>query len=192
MSAPRDITERSGPDVSVPAIFSLPVFGLAGWSGSGKTQLAEALIDYLSANGVRLATIKHAHHEFDADIPGKDSWRHRKAGAHQVLVSSAKRSALFTEHEADAEPDLAALLSQLAPCDLVLVEGFKAAPIPKLEVWRASVGKPQLFTEDAHIIALASDEDVPRCTLPQFNLSDVPNIARFICAQFDLSFEERL
>ena len=187
MGAQSDIAERS--DLPV---FGLPVFGLAGWSGSGKTQLAEALINHLSTAGLRLATIKHAHHEFDADIPGKDSWRHRKAGARQVLVSSAKRSALFTEHETDADPDLAALLAQLGPCDLVLVEGFKAAPIPKLEVWRASVGKPQLHTDDHHIIAIASDEEVAGCSLPQFNLSDVPNIARFICAQLGLSFEARL
>lgn len=175
-----------------PARGEAAIFGLAGWSGSGKTQLAEALISYLAGHGLKVATIKHAHHEFDADIEGKDSWRHRKAGARQVLVSSSKRSALFTEHETGKEPDLAALLAQLAPCDLVLVEGFKAAAIPKLEVWRAVVGKPQLNPDDPHIIAIASDEAVAGCELPQFDLSDVPQIAAFICAQAGLSLKAGL
>ena len=117
------------------------VFGLAGWSGSGKTTLVEQVVSHLVGLGYDVATVKHAHHHFDADIPGKDSFRHRQAGARQVLVSSAQRSALFSEHAASDEPDLPQLLQQLAPADLVLVEGFKKYPIEKIEVFRPSVGK---------------------------------------------------
>lgn len=161
------------------------VFGLAGWSGAGKTQLAEALISHFSDAGLRVATIKHAHHDFEADLPGKDSWRHRHAGAAQVLVSSAKRAALFTEYNGADEPDLTDLLAQLAPADLVLVEGFKTAPIPKLEVWRAALGKPQLYTNDANIIAIASDAPID-APLPQLLLGDTPKIAAFMLQHLGL------
>lgn len=165
----------------------IPVFGLAGWSGAGKTQLAEALISHFADAGYKVATIKHAHHAFDADIEGKDSWRHRKAGAGQVLVASRYRSALFTEYQEPAEPKLDELLAQLGPTDLVLVEGFKSAPIPKIEIWRAAVEKPQLFAQDSHIIAVASDAPVEGCSLPQFNLSDISAIADFILQSLRLS-----
>ena len=158
---------------------SAALFGLAGWSGSGKTTLAEQLITTLTAQGLNMATIKHAHHEFDADTPGKDSWRHRHAGARQVLVSSAVRSAHFVEH-ASEEPGLDQLLARLHPCDLVLIEGFKREAVPKLEVFRASVGKPQLWAEDPQIIAVASDGPVPDCPLPVLDLNDIQAIAAFI------------
>ena len=163
------------------------VFGLAGWSGAGKTHLAEALIAYFAQSGYRVATIKHAHHKFDADLPGKDSWRHRKAGAAQVLVSSQQRAALFTEYTDNEEPNLTALLAQLAPADLVLVEGFKSEPIPKLEVWRAVNEKPQLYREDPHIIAVASDAPFAECPLPQFILSEIQAIAEFIAEHLGIA-----
>lgn len=159
------------------------VFGLAGWSGAGKTQLAESLIHHFTQMGYRIATVKHAHHKFDADIPGKDSWRHRKAGAAQVLISSQHRSALFTEYTDSSEPELDALLSQLAPADIVLVEGFKSASIPKLEIWRPSVGKPILCHDDPHIFGIASDAIIDACSIPQFHLDDIAHIARFLLEQ---------
>lgn len=158
---------------------SAALFGLAGWSGSGKTTLAEQLITELTAQGLNMATIKHAHHEFDADTPGKDSWRHRKAGAAQVLVSSAIRSAHFVEHQAE-EPSLEQLLARLQPCDLVLIEGFKREAVPKLEIFRKSVGKPHLWPDDPQIIAVASDDLLPDCPLPVLNLNDIPAIAAFV------------
>ncbi len=162
------------------------LFGLAGWSGSGKTTLAEKLITQWTAQGFDVATIKHAHHEFEADAPGKDSWRHRKAGARQVLVSSSIRSAHFIEYHS-REPELAQLLDRLLPCELVLIEGFKREALPKLEIFRAELGKPQLYTEDDQIIAVASDKPVPDCPLPVLDLNDVPAIADFVCQAVGLS-----
>ena len=130
-----------------------------------------------------MATVKHAHHHFDADIPGKDSFRHRQAGARQVLVSSAQRSALFSEHASSDEPDLPHLLQQLAPADLVLVEGFKKYPIEKIEIFRPSVGKPRLYPDDDLVMAVASDEALDDCPLPVFDLSDIAAIADFIIFQ---------
>ena len=162
------------------------LFGLAGWSGSGKTTLAEQLITEWTAQGLDVATIKHAHHEFEADTPGKDSWRHRKAGARQVLVSSAIRSAHFIEHKT-MEPELAQLLDRLLPCDLVLIEGFKREPVPKMEIFRAELGKPNLYTEDNQIIAVASDIAVKDCPLPVLDLNDIPKIADFVLQAVGLS-----
>ena len=159
------------------------VFGLAGWSGSGKTTLVEQVVSHLVGLGYDVATVKHAHHHFDADIPGKDSFRHRQAGARQVLVSSAQRSALFSEHAASDEPDLRQLLQQLAPADLVLVEGFKKYPIEKIEIFRPSVGKPRLYPDDDLVMAVASDEALDDCPLPVFDLSDIAAIADFIIFQ---------
>ena len=161
------------------------VFGLAGWSGSGKTTLAEKLIKHITDQAIIMATIKHAHHAFDADSPGKDSWRHRQAGARQVIVSSAHRTAHFTEH-AQTEPDLTQLLAQLGPCDLVLVEGFKKEPIDKLEIWREQLGKPPLYPQDKHIVAVASDVELPECPLPVFDLNDAAAISDFILSQVGL------
>lgn len=162
------------------------VFALAGWSGSGKTTLVEQLVAHLVGLGYDIATVKHAHHHFDADTPGKDSFRHRQAGSRQVLVSSAQRSALFTEHADNDEPDLADLLGQLAPADLVLVEGFKKYPIEKIEIFRSSVGKPRLYPQDDLVTAVASDAQLDDCPLPVFDLADIAAIANFIIVQTKL------
>ena len=133
------------------------LFGFAGWSGSGKTTLIEQVVPRLIARGQVVSLIKHAHHHFDVDHPGKDSWRHRQAGCQEVLVTSPLRWALMHELRGAAEPSMADSLARLAPCDLALIEGFKAAPIPKLEIWRATVGKPPLHPRDPAIIAVATD-----------------------------------
>jgi molybdopterin-guanine dinucleotide biosynthesis adapter protein len=166
------------------------VFGFAGWSGSGKTTLIERLIPRLVAQGLSVALVKHAHHEFDIDHPGKDSHRHRIAGCQEVLITSAVRWALIHELRGDAEMSLESALARLSPVDMVLVEGFKAAPIPKLEIHRASVGKALLHPGDANILAVASD--VPLQTvLPTFALGDIDAIAAFVRANgrhFDSGF----
>jgi len=162
------------------------VFGFAGWSGSGKTTLVEKVISALSDEGFNVATIKHAHHNFEADHIGKDSYRHRKAGSRQVLVSSAKRSAHFIEHADGVEPDLLMLMEQLSPADLVLVEGFKNYPIEKIEIHRPSLGKPKLYPDDPLVIAVASDEALEQCALPVFQIDDVASIAAFILVQTKL------
>jgi molybdopterin-guanine dinucleotide biosynthesis protein MobB len=162
-------------------------FGLAGWSGSGKTTLVRALIPALVARGVRVSTVKHAHHDFDVDQPGKDSYEHRQAGAGEVLVSSAKRWALMHEHRGEPEPTLDELLAKLGPCDLVLVEGFKGETHPKLEVHRPSVGKPRLAGEVPGVVAVASDEALDAGGLPLLDLSDVAAIADFILAYTGLA-----
>lgn len=157
------------------------VFGFAGWSGSGKTQLIEALIPRLTARGLRVSLIKHAHHQFDVDQPGKDSFRHRVAGASEVLVTSAMRWALVHELRGARELTLADALARLSACDLALVEGFKREALPKLEVWRQTVGKPLLHPQDAHIVAIATDTPTAlRTTLPTFGLNDVGAIATFV------------
>jgi molybdopterin-guanine dinucleotide biosynthesis protein B len=156
------------------------VFGLAGWSGSGKTTLLTRLLPALIGRGLRVSTVKHAHHEFDVDQPGKDSWRHRKEGATEVMVASSQRWALMHEHRGTPEPKLGTLLRQMTPVDLVLVEGFKGEDFPKLEVYRASVGKPLMHPDQANIVAVASDQKLADCPLPQFNIDDVDGIAGFI------------
>jgi molybdopterin-guanine dinucleotide biosynthesis protein B len=132
------------------------VIGLAGWSGSGKTTLIARLIPLFRAQGLSVSTIKHAHHEFDVDQPGKDSWVHRNAGATEVLVASAQRYALMHELRGAPQPSLAVLLGRLSPVDLVLVEGFKRDPLPKIEVYRPETGKSPLYPDDPDIIAVAS------------------------------------
>ncbi len=131
------------------------VIGLAGWSGAGKTTLLRRLIPALTATGLRVSTLKHAHHGFDIDQPGKDSWEHRQAGATEVLVGSAHRWALMHELRGAQEPGLPELLARLSPVDLVLVEGFKRGPHPKIEIFRAANAKPYLHPEDGSIVALA-------------------------------------
>lgn len=132
------------------------VLGIVGWSGSGKTTLLVAVLPLLRASGLTVSTIKHAHHGFDMDQPGKDSYRHRLAGAHEVLVASSRRWALL--HEAEGpEADLQTLLARMEPVDLVLVEGFKSHPYPKLEVYRPELGKPSLWDQEPQVIAVASD-----------------------------------
>jgi molybdopterin-guanine dinucleotide biosynthesis protein B len=165
------------------------VIGLAGWSGSGKTTLAEQLIGVLTARDRHVATIKHAHHRFDADVPGKDSHRHRSAGACQVLVSSALRSVLFTEHGTACDRPLDDLLAALAPADIVMVEGFKREPIPKIEIYREVVGKGPLWLEDEWIIAAATDAQIEPQTdgAPAIilDLNDAAAIADLICGLAD-------
>jgi molybdopterin-guanine dinucleotide biosynthesis protein B len=158
----------------------MKALGIAGFSGSGKTTLAVKLIPALGRRGITLSTIKHAHHAFDVDQPGKDSFEHRHAGAREVLVSSAQRWALMHEHRGDAEPGMEELLAKLAPVDLVLVEGWKHGTHPKLEVHRPSVGKPLIARDDPHVIAVASDEDIPDLSVPLLPLGDVEAVADFI------------
>jgi molybdopterin-guanine dinucleotide biosynthesis protein B len=160
------------------------VFGFAGWSGSGKTTLIEALVPRLIADGLAVSLVKHAHHAFDIDHRGKDSWRHRQAGCGEVLVSSGVRWALMHELRGAPEPSLWASLARLSPCDLVLIEGYKTAPIPKLEVWRPSVGKPKLHPVDRNIVALATDDPTVEAPgLALFGLDDLAGIAAFVVEQ---------
>ncbi|HEY1925889.1 MAG TPA: molybdopterin-guanine dinucleotide biosynthesis protein B [Caulobacteraceae bacterium] len=156
------------------------IFGLAGWSGAGKTTLIRRLIPRLLEDGLSVSTLKHAHHNFDVDQPGKDSWEHRQAGARQVLVASRIRWALMSELRDAPEPRLEDLLARLDPVDLVLVEGYKRDTHPKLEVWRAANGKPPIFPDDPTVIALATDAAPPGPSLPILDLDDIPAIARFV------------
>lgn len=163
------------------------LFGLAGWSGSGKTTLMARLLPELIGRGLSVSTLKHAHHRFDVDQPGKDSHTHRQAGATEVMVSSANRWALMHELRGAPEPTVEELVARMSPVDLVLIEGFKRHAHPKLEVWRRANGKPLLHVEDPHIVALASDEPVESCPLPRFDLDDVPAIADFVMAATGLA-----
>ena len=153
------------------------IVGFAGWSGAGKTTLLRRLIPLLTGQGLRVSTVKHAHHGFDVDQPGKDSWEHRQAGAQEVLVASAARWALMHEHRDAPEPGLAALLGRLSPVDLVLVEGFKREAHPKIEVHRAVVGKPLMYPGDPTIRAVVSDVAMPGCPVPWLSLDDVAGVA---------------
>jgi molybdopterin-guanine dinucleotide biosynthesis protein B len=157
----------------------MKVFGIAGFSGSGKTTLIEKLIPVFSARGLKVSVIKHAHHGFDLDRPGKDSYRHREAGATEVLMLSGDRWVLMHELRGAEEPSLEEQLAILSPCDLVLIEGFKAAAVPKVEVHRPSHGKPPLFPDNPHVVAVASDGpmDAP---LPLLPLNDPVPVADFI------------
>jgi molybdopterin-guanine dinucleotide biosynthesis protein B len=163
----------------------MKVFGFAGWSGSGKTTLIEKLIPRFTNAGLRVSLVKHAHHTFDVDQPGKDSYRHRHAGAQEVLVTSSRRWVLMHELRGAAEPALEQQLERLSPCDLVIVEGFKHAAIPKLEVWRRATGEPLLHPNDPRIVAVASDTKV-ETKLPVLDLNDDRAIASFILAHLRL------
>jgi molybdopterin-guanine dinucleotide biosynthesis adapter protein len=154
----------------------MKVIGIAGWSGAGKTTLISRVIPYLRQEGLRVSVIKHAHHEFDVDVPGKDSWIHRQSGAEEVLVSSANRWALMHELRGAQEPELVELLRKMSPVDLVLVEGFKSEPIRKIEVHRKANGKPLLFPNDPAIAALVTDVAVDT-TLPIVHPDDIPAVA---------------
>ena len=157
----------------------MKIFGIAGYSGSGKTTLIEKLIPVLTARGVKVSLIKHAHHSFDIDHPGKDSYRHRHAGCSEVLVTSNKRWALMHELRGTPEPTLDEMIRHIAPCDLLLVEGYKREPIPKLEVYRSMIGETLMFSQDPYIVAVASDRRI-NTALPQFLLDEVEAIASFI------------
>ena len=162
---------------------ALRVLGITGWSGSGKTTLLTKLIPELVARGLRVATLKHAHHAFDVDQPGKDSYEHRKAGASEVIISSARRWVQMHEIGDAREATLADLLRRLSAGDLALVEGFKGERHPKLEVFRSAVGKPPLHPDDARILAVASDQPLPTLALPRLALDDVAAIADFVVAR---------
>jgi molybdopterin-guanine dinucleotide biosynthesis protein B len=153
------------------------IIGLAGWSGSGKTTLITKVLPRLIARGHRVSTVKHAHHGFDLDQPGKDSFMHRAAGATEVAISSARRFAILHELRDEAEWDLPDLLAKLSPVDLVLVEGFKRDAFPKLEIHRAANGKPLLHPDDPHIIAIAADTPLPQAKVPVIDLNDIEKIA---------------
>jgi molybdopterin-guanine dinucleotide biosynthesis adapter protein len=159
------------------------IFGLAGWSGSGKTTLMTALIPEFVSRGIAVSTIKHAHHSFDIDKPGKDSWRHRQAGAREVMVASGQRWALMHELRGAGEPPLDELLGRMSPVDLVLVEGFKHHDHPKIEVYRHTLGKPLLHPDDSFVVGIASDEPRAEFSLPWLPLSDAAAIASFILDQ---------
>ena len=156
------------------------IIGLAGWSGSGKTTLLTKLIPRLAARGLSVSTVKHAHHAFDLDQPGKDSHSHRLAGATEVLVGSANRWALVHELRGAAEPSLRELLAKLAPVDIVIVEGYKRERHPKLEVHRAAVRKPLLQPDDPHIVAIAADQPLPDAAVPVVALDDIEAIAEIV------------
>jgi molybdopterin-guanine dinucleotide biosynthesis adapter protein len=154
----------------------MKVIGLAGWSGAGKTTLLSRVIPHLRAEGLRVSVIKHAHHNFDVDVPGKDSWVHRQAGAVEVLVSSTARWALMHELRGASEPRLPELLEKLSEVDLVVVEGFKSEPHRKIEVHRTANGKPLLFPDDPGVVGIATDVAV-ETTLPTAHLDDIAAIA---------------
>ena len=158
------------------------IIGLAGWSGSGKTTLISKVIPCLLARGLRVSTLKHAHHGFDLDQPGKDSFMHRVAGATEVIVSSARRFAILHELRDEPEWDLRELVAKMSAVDLVLVEGFKRDPFPKIEVHRAANGKPLIHPDDPYIVAIAADTTLPQVTVPVVGLDDVDAIAELVLA----------
>ena len=157
----------------------MKIFGFAGWSGSGKTTLIEQVIPRFVRAGLKVSLIKHAHHRFDVDHPGKDSYRVREAGCSEVLVTSGQRWALMHEMRDEGEGTLEDQIARMSPCDLLLIEGYKYYPRPKLEIHRAANGKPLLYPEDEHIVALATDVPVPSA-LPQFDLEDYDAISDFV------------
>jgi molybdopterin-guanine dinucleotide biosynthesis adapter protein len=159
------------------------VIGLAGWSGSGKTTLLTKLIPALVRRGFSVATVKHAHHDFDLDRPGKDSWLHREAGASEVAVVSSRRWAIIHELRGEPEPPLADILKKFEAADLVILEGFKRSPLPKLEVYRAAIGKPFLYPDDNCIVAIASETQLPNMPLPVLALGDIEGIADMVQAE---------
>jgi molybdopterin-guanine dinucleotide biosynthesis protein B len=154
-------------------------FGLAGWSGSGKTRLMMRLLPELIGRGYSVSTIKHAHHNFDIDKPGKDSFEHRRAGASEVMVSSEKRWALMHEHRTALQPNAEALIAEMTPVDLILIEGFKDDTHPKLEIHRARSEKPLLYLNDPNIVAIATEKPL-ETNLPQLHIEDILSIADFI------------
>ena len=167
------------------------IFGLAGWSGSGKTTLLVKLIPALIARGMTVSTIKHAHHAFDIDQPGKDSYAHRTAGATEVMISSVQRFALMHELRGAPEPSLDQLVARMSPVDLVLVEGFREHAYDKIEVHRPALGKPLLCTGDRHVVAVASDVALAGLNVPCLGLDDVAAIADFVIARARVAGPQR-
>jgi molybdopterin-guanine dinucleotide biosynthesis protein B len=159
------------------------VIGFCGFSGSGKTTLVEQLIARLKLAGQRVSVVKHAHHAFDIDHDGKDSWRHRRAGAFEVVIASDRRLAKIREFETLADPSVHDLIAELGPCDWVLVEGFKRAALPKIEIWRASTDQPAQYPHDRHIVAVCTDSaaQLPEPTqLPVLDLNDADAVTAFL------------
>lgn len=176
----------TGATLSLP----VPVLGLAAWSGTGKTTLLTALIPWLRAQGLRVALIKHAHHAFDIDHPGKDSFELRRAGAAQVLIASRRRLAWIREREPEMEPTLPELVARLdrSALDLVLVEGFRHVRFPKIELHRAALGRPLLFPDDDSIVAVATDAPLPvAARIPVLDLNDAPALGTFALARLGLT-----
>jgi molybdopterin-guanine dinucleotide biosynthesis adapter protein len=159
------------------------VLGIAGWSGSGKTTLIAKLIPLLIARGLKVAAVKHAHHSFEVDQPGKDSYAMRAAGASEVIVSSARRWVQMHELGTGTEATLADLLGRVTPCDLVLIEGYKTQGHPKLEVFRRALGMPALHLSDPRVVAVAADQAFPEAAIPVVNLDDIPAITELVCAR---------
>jgi molybdopterin-guanine dinucleotide biosynthesis protein B len=174
------VIQRGAPFDAHQSSPAMRVIGLAGWSGAGKTTLLRRLIPALTARRLQVSTLKHAHHSFDVDQPGKDSWQHRQAGAKEVLVVSGVRWALMHELRDEAEPRLSALLTRMSPVDLVLVEGFKRESHPKIEVYRMANGKPLLHPADPSIVAIASDVVLQGPTISLRHLDDVEGIADIV------------
>jgi molybdopterin-guanine dinucleotide biosynthesis protein B len=170
---------------------AMKVFGLAGWSGAGKTTLVCALIPALTRRGLRVSTLKHAHHAFDIDTPGKDSYEHRRAGATEVMVASANRWAIVHELRGEPEPASSELIRRMTSVDLLLIEGYKQEAHDKLEIHRPSLGKPLLCTGDPHVVAVASDAPLPELCIPRLDLNDVEAIAAFIVAHCGLDGRAR-
>ena len=164
----------------------MKIFGLAGWSGSGKTTLITRLLPELTGRGLRVSTIKHAHHDFDPDQPGKDSYRHRAAGASEVMITAAHRWALIHELRGGDEPGVEELVERMTPVDLLIIEGFKRDSHPKLEVHRPSLGKSLLSPRDPHIVAVASDAVLEGLEIPVLDLNDAPAIAGFVVGHVGL------
>ena len=161
----------------------MKVVGFSGYSGSGKTTLVEQLIARLKLDGQRVSVVKHAHHDFDIDHPGKDSWRHRQAGAFEVVIASDRRLAKMREYEQGGAPTVHQLVAELYECDWVLVEGFKHADLPKLEVWRAAAAKPAQYPHDPFVVAICTDSPtlLPEPTgLPVLDLNDPDAVAQFL------------
>lgn len=163
----------------------MKVWGITGWKNTGKTTLTERLVAHFTASGLTVSTIKHAHHDTDVDQPGRDSYRHRAAGASEVIVASPNRWALMHELRGADEPPFEDLLAHLSPVDLVLVEGYKRGPHPKIETHRATTGR-DLMAPENNIRAVASDVALPDLGLPVFDLNDIDAIAAYIRAQVSL------
>jgi molybdopterin-guanine dinucleotide biosynthesis protein B len=166
----------------------MKVIGFRGYSGSGKTTLVEQVVTLMKAAGLRVSVVKHAHHEFDIDHPGKDSWRHRQAGAYEVVIASSRRLALMREHEAPADPTVHDLIRELSPCDWVLVEGFKRDAVPKIEVWRAATGQAAEYATDPQVVAICTDSagELPAPTdLPVLDINSPQAVVDFLRASGD-------
>ena len=168
------------------SISNIQVFGITGWKNSGKTTLMERLVAEICRRGLSVSTIKHAHHNVDVDQPGKDSHRHREAGARQVILASANRWALMHELRGDAEPPLAHLLAQLEPVDLVLIEGYKSASHPKIEAALSPGARPLLALDNTRIVAVAAGYETPQLSVPVLDINDIPKIADFVLMQTGL------